>query len=292
MFRFLSQLGKQQVLDFFNETGLCVCRDILQVLVRDVITIESKKGPDFSVKNHLGSINHSFNGEMFVFLCNGIGIKRSDGRASKLNISVLVQYAISNFGWGNKILNTEENADASKAAPALTIFQLFRWSEAVFRIRHGIESESKIVISAAVKSGMEKALGRKHALIINEHTSKRRFVCKSLQHFKIEPQQIDSEKAKKTEPIQKAKKNKPNKTKEPDETKEPCQKTKQKHEETNETEEPCKKRKQEPEVDFLKDNKEWDDAFDIESTECDLSEEACKRHFPSKYADVFVSVVV
>lgn len=239
--RFLSQLGKQEVLNFFNETGLCVCRDILEVLVSEIMMIELKNCPDFRVKDHLGKISHCFYNGMLVFLDNGIGVKRPDGRASKLNVRALVQYAISNFGWSSSIQSdgqTKKNGSkaAPGAAPAVTIFQLFRWSEAAFRIKHGIESESKIIISTFVNSAIQKALGRKHALTINERVTKKQFVCKSLQHFNIESvEEKLHKKQKKSEIIMEE---------------EEIRKKREKSETAEEKKE-----------DFLKDNDEWNEFF-------------------------------
>ncbi len=187
-FRFLSTLGKQSILDFCNENGLRVRLEVLEAIVLAVLTLETER-PDIKVKDHLGSIGHFFYENVLVLLDNGIGVLRPDGNASRLNVHVLNQVAMKNFGWGgrniekkNSEITKEETTNTrkttgSKAAPAACIFELFKWSEAVFRIRHGQNAAQKMMIDPFVRDEINKALNRKHAMSLIARVCKLQPVC-------------------------------------------------------------------------------------------------------------------
>ncbi len=186
LFRFLNSIGKQNILDFFNENALRVRVEILEVLVTDVMAIET----DFiKIKDELYDIGKFFYKDVLLMLDNGVGVMRKDGTASRFNVHALNKFAMENFGWGGKnivdVYNSKLNEESkttprkttgSKAAPAASIFELFRWSEAVFRIKHGPLAQSKIVIGDFVKAEIERAYKRKHALSLSARILKRRII--------------------------------------------------------------------------------------------------------------------
>lgn len=168
-------MAKQNILDFFNESGLRVRLEILEILVSDIIEVEIKN-PDIQIKEKLGDIGHFFYKDVLVMLDNGIGVMREDGSASRLNVHALSKFAIDNFGWKGKTDTTNANAIQTKAAPAGCIFELFRWNEAIFRIRNGPDWQNKIIISDFVQNEITKALNRKNAVPITRRILKRRTI--------------------------------------------------------------------------------------------------------------------
>ncbi len=200
-------MGKQNILNFFNENALRVRVEILQVLVEDIISIET----DFiKIKDKLYDIGQFLYKDSLVMLDNGIGVMREDGTASRLNVHALTKFAMDNFGWGGKHIIEVENGrkiKGSKAAPAASIFELFRWSEAVFRIRHGPNAQSKLIIGDFVKSEIQRALGRKHALSLSARISKKRLISGIEPEIKDDPKKIkDPKKPKKMKDPKKPKK--------------------------------------------------------------------------------------
>ncbi len=173
-------------MDFFNENALRVRVEILEVLVTDVMAIET----DFiKIKDELYDIGKFFYKDVLLMLDNGVGVMRKDGTASRFNVHALNKFAMENFGWGGKNIvdvynsklseeskTTPRKTTGSKAAPAASIFELFRWSEAVFRIKHGPLAPSKIVIGDFVKAEIERAYKRKHALSLSARILKRRII--------------------------------------------------------------------------------------------------------------------
>ncbi len=165
---------------------------------------------DIKIKDKLGEIGHFFYKNILVMLDNGIGVMRPDDGASRLNVHALNKFAIDNFGWKGKIV-------AANAAPAGCIFELFRWSEAIFRIRNGDNAQNKLIISDLVQNQIEKGLRRQHALSINQRILKRRLISgfQLPMKPKKEPKQTKTKESKTKQSKTKESKTKESKTKEP-----------------------------------------------------------------------------
>lgn len=179
---FLQRLGPRNVTNFFCEPSLRVRQEILETVLKQVLQVQRETNK--RIKDCLLKIGQRFYRNLLVMLDNGIGVVRTDrDKASRLNISALLNFAMDNYEWkfiDHHIIDEKsgkrklQRTKGSKAAPSSSMFELFRWSEACFRLKHGNNTQETYKIGKIVAEQISIAQNRVHAIKISHRTDRRR----------------------------------------------------------------------------------------------------------------------
>jgi hypothetical protein len=151
-----------RLVDFFGENVLKVRLEILKHVVEQVYEIEGNS-PNLKVSSMLPPYGTLINNNILL-LPSGLGLIRGKNHVSKLSSQLLFHLASRNFGWsGKKMMDPFEMADkantifqqkmfsakswktiGTKDVPVLTLIELFRWSFAVYVIKHHLSYDVSI----------------------------------------------------------------------------------------------------------------------------------------------------
>lgn len=189
----LRAINPSKVIAFFGENVMKVRSEILERVVEQVFEIEGNDDTR-RVFNHLPQVGTKIHQDL-ILLQQGIGVVRMDKATNQEKVNILNGQMCDtlgriNFDWpGKRVINPEEVAQAENAffngepvfksklnktvgtkdIPVVTLYQLFRWSFAAWRIKQAGNHEPEasnfipLKVDALVLKNIQKAQSRPYA---------------------------------------------------------------------------------------------------------------------------------